>query len=47
MLDPLLEIYRKNRQDGETFSEWVGRSQEEMGGEGLHGDVAVAGRAIQ
>ncbi len=43
----LVEIYRKNRKDSETFSEWVKRSQEEMGGEGLHGKVSVAGRTIQ
>ena len=43
----LIETYRKNRKEGESFNEWVRRSQQEMGGEGLHGEVAVAGRAIQ
>lgn len=43
----LIETYRKNRKEGESFNDWVGRNQQEMGGEGLHGEVAVAGRAIQ
>jgi sulfite reductase beta subunit-like hemoprotein len=40
----LIQLYRENRKDGESFSEWVKRSQEEMGGEGLHGEVAVASK---
>lgn len=45
----LLETYRKNRKDeSESFAEWVKRSQAEMGGRGLEGEVAVtAGRQMK
>ena len=43
----IMEIYRQSKKDGESFSEWVKRSQEEMGGKGVHGEVAVTGRAVQ